>query len=214
MDESESTARQILEDAGFAVRVTEEANRSKPDGTVLTQSPRAGESAPQGSEVNLVISSGTPQGQVPDVENLPEADARARLQDEGFEVRVTKEESADVAQGRVIRTDPEAGTQADLGSTVTIVVSSGEPEPDTTEVPDVTGKTEAEATRILSDAGFSVSKRTQTVVREDQDGVVLDQSPAGGREAEKGDTVIITVGRLASGGGGGGSSTTSTTSGA
>ena len=213
IDEAESTARQILEDAGFTVRVTEQADRSKPDGTVLTQTPRAGATAPQGSEVNLVISSGTPQGKVPDVTNLPEADARERLQDEGFEVKVTREESTDVAKGRVIRTEPEAGSDAKLGTTVTLVVSSGEPEAATTAVPDVTGKTEAEATRILNDAGFSVSKRSQTVVREDQDGVVIDQSPAGGREAEKGATVIITVGRLA-GGGGGGSSTTSTTSGA
>jgi serine/threonine-protein kinase len=214
IDEAESTARQILEDAGFTVRVTEQANRSKPDGTVLTQTPRAGQTAPQGSEVNLVISSGTPQGKVPDVTNLIEADARARLREEGFEVKVTREESTDVAKGRVIRTNPEAGTEADLNTTVTMVVSSGEPEPNTTKVPDVTGKSEAEATRILNDAGFSVSKRSQTVVREDQDGVVLDQSPAGGREAEKGATVIITVGRLAGGGGGGGGSTTSTTSGA
>ena len=208
--ESEATARAELERAGFTVTVTEQASRDQPDGTVLTQNPRAGETAPEGSAVSLVISSGTPTGEVPDVVNLPEADARSRLQSEGFEVKVEREESTSVERGRVISTDPEAGTDAELGSTVTMTVSSGAPEPETQRVPDVTGRSEAEAASILNNAGFTVAKRYQTVVQESEDGVVLDQNPAGGKEAERGSTVVITIGRLA-GGGGGTSSTTSTT---
>ncbi|MBW3537649.1 MAG: PASTA domain-containing protein, partial [Actinobacteria bacterium] len=206
--ESESTARAVLEEEGFAVAVTEQASRDHPDGTVLTQDPRAGQTAPEGSTVTIVVSSGTPTGRVPDVANLPEADARARLDAEGFDVRVTKEESADVARGRVIRTDPEAGAEADLGSTVTIFVSTGPPEPETRNVPDVTGRSEAQAESILVEAGFRVAKRYQTVVREEEDGVVLDQNPEGGQEAERGATVTIIIGRLAGGGGGGGTTTT------
>ena len=208
--ESEATARQILEDAGFAVSVTEQASRDQPDGTVLTQSPQAGQSAPAGSTVSLVVSSGTPTGEVPDVVNLPEADATRRLDAEGFEVAVDREESTSIESGRVIRTDPEAGTNAELGSTVTIVVSTGAPEPETQRVPDVTGRSEAEAESILNNAGFRVSKRYSTVFSEEQDGVVLEQNPPAGREAERGATVTIIVGRMA-GGGGGGESTTSTT---
>ena len=209
--ESEETARQILEGAGFAVNVTEQASRDQPDGTVLTQSPQAGESAPEGSTVSLVVSSGTPTGVVPDVVNLPEADAERRLDAEGFEVTVEREESASVESGRVIRSDPEAGTDAELGSTVTIFVSTGPPEPETQRVPDVIGRNEAEAESILNNAGFRVSKRYSTVVREDQDGVVLEQNPAAGREADRGATVTIIVGRLAGGGGGGGGDSTTTT---
>jgi len=209
--ESEATARQILEDAGFAVSVTEEASRDKPDGTVLTQTPQAGQSAPAGSTVSLAVSSGTPTGEVPDVTNLPQADAERRLEAEGFEVSVDREESTSVEKGRVIRTDPEPGASAELGSNVTMVVSTGAPEPETQRVPDVTGRSEAEAESILNNAGFRVSKRNQTVVRESDDGIVLEQSPEGGREAERGATVTIVVGRLAGGGGGGGESTTTTT---
>ena len=89
-----------------------------------------------------------------------------------------------------------------------IVVSTGAPEPETQRVPDVTGRSEAEAESILNNAGFRVSKRNQTVVRESENGIVLEQSPEGGREAERGATVTIVVGRLA---GGGGDSTTTTT---
>ena len=210
--ESETEARRLLEDAGFSVVVTEQASRDQPDGTVLTQDPQAGQTAPEGSPVTIVVSSGTPIGQVPEVTNLPEADAEARLEAEGFEVDVTREESADVARGRVIRTNPEAGTEAELGSTVTMVVSTGPPEPETRNVPDVTGRSEAQAESILTQAGFAVAKRYQTVVREDQDGVVVEQNPDGGEEAQRGSTVIIVIGRLAGGGGGGGSSTTTTTS--
>jgi serine/threonine-protein kinase len=61
-------------------------------------------------------------------------------------------------------------------------------------VPDVTNKSEADATKLLRDAGLTVKveDRRGAGVR---DGVVVDQNPRGGGQVLNGSTVTIGVGR-------------------
>ena len=66
----------------------------------------------------------------------------------------TAQYSDDVEQGNVISSDPEAGTEVDEGTEVTIVVSLGA-EPAT--VPDIREKTRQRAESALADAGLSGS---------------------------------------------------------
>jgi serine/threonine-protein kinase len=128
---------------------------------------------------------------VPDVTGSSEDDARAQLEDAGFRVEVAREQSEDSEPGTVLRQDPEAGTEAERGSAVTIVVAEAPPPVD---VPDVIGLEEGEARAQLEEAGFEVRVRTQDVDGPDEDGTVLDQSPDGGEERERGDQVTIVVG--------------------
>jgi len=68
-----------------------------------------------------------------------------------------------VEKGLVISTKPGVGKPVERDSVVTVNVSKG---PDTVAVPDVTGKSVAEATAILQAAGLQVSGtggRRQTV---------------------------------------------------
>jgi eukaryotic-like serine/threonine-protein kinase len=60
-------------------------------------------------------------------------------------------------------------------------------------VPDVTGKTQAEAAAALESAGFVVGDVTQVSDQGADTGVVLAQLPEGGSEAEKGSAVSLTV---------------------
>ena len=53
-----------------------------------------------------------------------------------------------------------------------------------------------EATTRLQDAGFTVQRLTQKVSRRSQDGVVVDEQPAGGSSAPAETTVTIYVGRF------------------
>ena len=55
--------------------------------------------------------------------------------------------------GKVIGTNPPAGTEVQKNSTVTLLVSSG---PATVPIPDVKGQTQAGARRTLEKAGFVV----------------------------------------------------------
>jgi len=77
---------------------------------------------------------------------------------------------------------------------VTIYVSSGKPQ---VTVPDVTGKSTADATNALKAAGFNVTILYQPVNSKKDDGIVLDQHPRGGAKRPQGSNVTIIVGQLA-----------------
>ncbi|MFF1447667.1 Stk1 family PASTA domain-containing Ser/Thr kinase [Streptomyces sp. NPDC058274] len=63
------------------------------------------------------------------------------------------------------------------------------------EVPDVTGKDEDAAARILDEQGFKVN--TRHVTSGEDPGTVLDQDPPGGDRVEKGTEITLTVARAA-----------------
>jgi len=73
------------------------------------------------------------------------------------------------------------------------VVAKAPPEVD---VPDVVDQERDAARQALSDAGFEVRVREETVETIDQDGVVIDQDPAGGDQLRKGSRVTIVVGKF------------------
>jgi serine/threonine-protein kinase len=60
-------------------------------------------------------------------------------------------------------------------------------------VPDVTGKTEAEAAAALEDAGLQVGETTEASDAQAVAGTVLSQDPAAGTEADEGSTVALTL---------------------
>jgi serine/threonine-protein kinase len=163
-----------------------------PEGTVIEQNPPAGEVA-AGSTVTLTVSIGQGEVEVPNVVGQDRVSAAARLARAGFEVATVSEPSDTVAADNVIRTDPPAGTLADNGSKVTMVVSSG---PAQVPVPKVEGLIESAARDTLQAAGFLQSVRYVDVpFGSVQNGVVITQSPLPGSEAPRGSTVTLTVGR-------------------
>jgi serine/threonine-protein kinase len=189
-------ARDVLSGAGLAVDVRLQPSDTEPAGQVLAQEPAAGTAVPRGTTVTLTVSSGKPKVAVPDVAGKDATEAANILGQQGFRVRTQREPSDTVAEGTVIRTDPPAGSDADKGSTVTIVVSSG---PADVEVPSVVGMTQADATAALEAAGFQVVVQNQTVVDAADVGRVIDQSPNAGTRAPRGSTVTITVGKALGG---------------
>ncbi|HET9740875.1 MAG TPA: PASTA domain-containing protein [Solirubrobacteraceae bacterium] len=252
-----ATASQILKDRGFRVEVVNVANADVERDRVAAQDPRPDTEAPEGSVVELTVSTGPGEAPVPTLAGLPQKQAEEQLREAGFEPRVEKSFSDTVRSGRVIDTSPPAGTTIERGSTVILNVSRGreqvevpdvvgesednarsalegaglragkvteeesEEEPGTVieqspagggkvargeavdlviaravRVPDVVDATEEEATTTLEDAGFEVRVREQTVTDPEQDGVVLEQSPAADEERRQGSRVTIVVGRL------------------
>ncbi len=138
----------------------------------------------------LLTSGGdTKQVTVPDVAGQPVAQAQAALTAAKFDVQLLTVTNGDVAEGMAIGTEPAGGTTADEGSTVVLRVSGG---PGESTVPDVTGKTEDQATTALTRAGFEVDTKTEASA-DVAKGLVISQDPAGAATAEKGSTVTITV---------------------
>ena len=122
LNQPQDDAEAELAGAGFAVEVvTVESNVDA--GLVVDQEPNPGVEAPEGATVVIEVSEGPPTASVPDVVGSDRNAARQALRSAGFEVQVEEQETLDPAQeGIVIAQRPEAGTEAEPGTTVTIVV--------------------------------------------------------------------------------------------
>ncbi len=126
--------------------------------------------------------------EVPRVVGKQLIQARHKLERAGFEVKTERVKSrADLDD--VVDQDPNAGEQADKGSTVTLLVSNG---PGDALVPSVEGQTRAQAIRTLERLGFDV-----TVSSEPSDsvaeGTAIRTFPRQGTSVERGSRVTLKV---------------------
>jgi eukaryotic-like serine/threonine-protein kinase len=126
---------------------------------------------------------------IPDVAGQTVQQATNTLERLGFEVSVRGQADENVERGRVIRSVPAAGTSAEEGSTVTLIVSGG---PGLEEVPDVVGLESDAARAAIVSAGFEVDVIEQASDSVPQ-GRVISQNPAGNSEAERGSLVTLTI---------------------
>ena len=128
-----------------------------PKDSVISQDPRSGELVDVGSTVVVVISAGKEQVQVPDLIDFRSvADARKTLADAGLSLGKVTSEDSEEPEETVLRQDPEPYETVDAGSTVDIWVSNAQ-----VEVPDVVGRTDAQARTQLFNDGFEVEYGTE-----------------------------------------------------
>jgi penicillin-binding protein 1A len=138
---------------------------------------------------------------VPSVVGLTKDAATTALHNAGFNVSVVFEVAADQPEGTVLSQDPSGGSQLLQTATVTITVAKGSPSPSPSlaTVPGVVGLTRGAASAALQRAGFVVSVVLQRECNPAdpactyRQGIVWSQSPSGGRRAEMGSAVTITV---------------------
>ena len=188
---SRDEAVSALTSAGLEPNVVP-VNSLEPVNTVLATAPKAGTEVIEGTAVRVNVSSGPKPVTVPNVIGSPFESAQSALQGVGF--AVAREDVEDpAAAGVVVGQSPAAGTQQGKGSVITLQVSQG---PQTSQVPDVTSQTEADARAQLVSSGFEVSVVEEIVDDESLDGRVLSQDPEGGTDAEEGTSVVIVVGRF------------------
>jgi eukaryotic-like serine/threonine-protein kinase len=187
--QTQSVAVASLKREGLVPLVSLAANARVPSGLVVGTTPPGGTVAKKGSRVSVVVSSGPGIVALPDVNGKKSAEATKILRKEGFQPTTQDQSSDTVAKGVVISTDPAAGIEVQVGSPVTVFVSSG---PQEVSVPQVTGEQQAAATATLAAAGLkvAVSKRE---VAEPAAGTVISQSPSAGSQLKLGSQVTIVV---------------------
>ncbi|MDA8178745.1 MAG: PASTA domain-containing protein [Deltaproteobacteria bacterium] len=178
--------------AGLAVGVVTTApSATVPAGIVIGQDPSGGSSAPQGSPVALVVSSGPALVLVPNVVGLPQSTAQTAITATGLAVgSMTSANSSSVPAGSIISQSPTGGTSVLPGSAVSLVVSTG---PVLVTVPDLFGKPQASAQGMLSSAGLV--QETVTTGYSDMviPGNVMGQTPAAGTSAPQGSAVALVI---------------------
>lgn len=186
-------AADILRDAGLEPE-TRSVRSTEREGTVVGQAPEAGAEVGPDSVVRLEIA--TPPAQptiaLPDLVGSKSSVARERLRQLGLRFTQKPIESPR-PKGTVIRQSPAPGTELRESQTVTLTVSTG---PAKVTVPDVVGLDEQAAREELAAAGFEVRVVDEPTDNVDEDGVVLDQAPAGGTSTSRGRVVTITVARF------------------
>lgn len=105
----------------------EESSNAAPAGSVFDQSPKEGTELEFDDTVTLYFSTGPAEAtttQVPSLIGSSSEDAQKLLKEKGFEV-VLDESSNAAPKGQVFDQNPAAGTEAEIGSKVTITVSTG-----------------------------------------------------------------------------------------
>jgi len=188
--QSEQAAGAILRRSGLTPIPSLTPSSTVPSGHVVRETPAAGARVAKGARVNIVISGGPASTALVNVEGLTAAQAIARLRAAGFKPLTRSQASSTVASGHVINTDPAAGIIVQVGSPVTVFVSSG---PAPVHVPDVTGQSRSAAEAALTAAGLTVGTVTQRSSSTQAPGTVISESPAAGSAVPTGGKVNLTV---------------------
>ncbi len=176
------------------VQETEKSDSQQP-GIVLAQKPDAGTKVQKGSTVTLTVAVSADDISVPNVYGYTESQAKEKLEQSKLtNYKVLTVSSETVEEGKVVYTNPKAGTVAGEDTEVTIYISSG---PSTTViktlvVPDVYGLSQSGARAFLEKYGFTnVSFVTQDspIAK----GTAISQQPAAGQKASENDSIKVII---------------------
>ena len=117
-------------------------------GQIMRQEPEGGSKVSKGTEIVITVSLGE-EPAVKVMEDLREVgaeEAKSFLKGQGFDSLVRPEASNEIASGKVIRTDPPAGTPLSDGQIISLWVSTG---PDTVEMPNLVDLDQAQAIKVM-----------------------------------------------------------------
>ena len=130
--------------------------------------------------------------EVPNVVGMDEDEAIKALNKAGLGYKITaRKESDKYEKGEVMQQSPVGGKKAKKNSQIELVISNGK-KAEEVSVPDVTGKSESDAQKILEDAGFVV-KSEATYSDDVDEGAVISTDPVAGSKLKEGDTVTMKV---------------------
>jgi beta-lactam-binding protein with PASTA domain len=172
-------------------RVSQQPHPTAAPATVIDQSPRRDVVRSPGDPVDITLSAGPEKTEVPRVIGETES-AAVRLIDAAH-LRIggiVQQPDPSLARGSVIGVTPAAGEQVDVGSAVSLVVSSGS---DVVAVPPVVGKSAGEAAALLDGRGLRAGAITRKAPEEPAADLVSGSDPAPGEQVEPGREVALTV---------------------
>jgi eukaryotic-like serine/threonine-protein kinase len=192
-NQTTADASSMLVAAGFQTAVDKaQYSSTVQPGSVIATNPPFGSSPQQvGSLVHIIPSKGVA---VPNVVNLPQADATVQLMGAGLVVHAVPTPSSTVPVGNVIRIEPGFGAvNISPGSSVQMFVSTGSAQ---VKVPNVVGFAVATAQNTMSSAGLQPSVVYEATSQHGNAGKVLRQNPLGGVLVDPQSRVVLTVGEF------------------
>ncbi|MEZ0446426.1 Stk1 family PASTA domain-containing Ser/Thr kinase [Cellulomonas sp. ICMP 17802] len=185
---SAAEAQAAIEDANLVFVRAEEPSDTVPADQAIRSDPEAGTAVEPRSDVKVWISTGAANVVVPSVAGKTEQEAVDILTGKGLKVSANRQDddNPEYPQGQVTKTDPAEGTTVPAGSEVSLFVSTGN-----VSMPDVTGKTTAEAKDILN--ASKLQANTSPVESAQTPDTVVAQDVAPGTLVKQGRTVNLQI---------------------
>ena len=149
---------QALKTAGFD-KIDHDSSKDQysmdiPGGAAIFVQPAPGTRTRHDTKVSLVLSKGRMPVAMPDIIGKAGDDAKAALEALKLKVNYSEDWSDTVPRNQVISASHQAQEQLHWGDAVSVVISKG---PQFINMPDVKGKSQDEATRILEGYGLKVN---------------------------------------------------------
>ena len=193
---SEAEARNQIAKFGWGITIAKERSDEVDTGAVIRTDPVTGANVAKRDTITLVISEGRTLSVLEDITGLATADALAKIEALGLVAQQADIADETIAAGTVISwsiPDQPTLTTGDSvvkGTTVAVNVSSG---PAPRVIPDLTGKTLAEATAELTALGLVVAEAPSVPHPDIAVGKISVQLPVAGESLARGETVTVTV---------------------
>lgn len=190
---TEEEATKALKDKNLGIKVDSREDSEKyEEGTVSEQKTKVGTKVKKHSTVHVVVSSALIGKEiiVPDVSGMSEDEAQEKLTDAGFKPTSEFQYDDNVAEGNVISTTPAAHSKAAKDTQVKMIVSKGAQKK---TVPDVRGKSEADARSEIQAAGLTVGSTSTQHDDSVAKGNVISQSVTPGKKVSAGTAVNLVL---------------------
>ena len=187
-------AKAELEEIDLKIELGEEVDSAEyAEGLIVSQDPLPDMVVKTGKTVRVNISKGIEENTIPSVIGRTLSDGVFLLESYGYVKGNVSEEFSEMPIGVIIRQFPGAGSAAEAGTRVDLVVSKGE-EIVITTVPSLLGMTLDEARSALEREGLILSGDIQYAPSNDYaEGLICAQSVAPGLGVDKGTAITVTL---------------------
>ena len=184
--DSSAIAQLNAMELGLKITTKEESSETVLAGYVIRTEPAADTELTKNQAVTVYVSLGSTK--MPELKNQTKANAEALLDAMGLNLKYTflEEESDDVAEGNVTRTEPASKSELSKGQNVTVYINKGNGKVD---VPPVEGLDVMDAIKLLRDAGLKYETKRVFNEKEEKDRVI-HQSEKANTQVPK-DTIVV-----------------------
>ena len=181
--------KKSLSKRGITVKEKKQYSLKYDKGVIVKQSSEKGAKLAEGDTMTLTVSKGPKPVKLEQFTGMSQKDAVQKAEKLGLKVKTSEAFSSTAQKGNVAEQSPKAGETVQEGDTITFTISKGAEQ---VKVPNLMGKTRAEAESALKAAGLSVGSVT-TSYSSYAYGNVCGQGKTAGSQADKGSAVNFTV---------------------
>lgn len=181
-------AQNLLEAKKFVVDLEEGHDEAAQPGTIIKQTPAAGEERKEGSKMLLVVNKGAELKSVPEVRTMTFEKAKRFIEHAGFEVgEISRKYDRKEIIGTVLEQKPKGATKLPKGSKINLVINEGDK-----PVPNLAGKKVKDAEKLLKAAGLRLGEVRYIDDKPAKD-TIVSTTPMAGQKIAEFEKVDLTV---------------------